>query len=222
MKTYLHTQDSKKLIIFFCGWGMDEKPFSILKTFSDVLYVYDYQTPDFCCDEIDFSKYEKIDLLAFSYGVYASAIAKFPESLKIDKRTAINGTLIPLHDKYGVPFKKFELTEKMNSETVVKFRERLFGGELAQEHFGIFEQNLPQRSAQSCTDELKGMKTYVPVYPIPQVDFDKVYVSKFDKCVPTQNQMNFWQMKTNTDIIELEHGHFPFYNYETLEELLLK
>lgn len=222
MKTYFLNNNSDKLILFFCGWGMDENPFSILKSKSDILYVYDYENPDFD-NTFDFSKYESVSLLAFSYGVYASGIAKLPENLKLEKSTAINGTLIPVDENYGVPLRQFELTEKMDSSTVVKFRQRLFGGEKAKEHFEIFEKNLPQRSAQSCTEELSGMKKYVPVLPIPQRKFDKIYIGLYDRCVPTRNQKNFWQKicqnNEGSNIIELETGHFPFYNYESIEEL---
>lgn len=222
MKLHLQSNDSENLILFFCGWGMDENPFSILKNNSDVLYVYDYMTPEF--PGFDFSKYKQVSLLAFSYGVYASGIAKLPDDLKFEKSTAINGTLIPVDENYGVPLRQFELTEKMDSSTVVKFRQRLFGGVKAKEHFEIFEKNLPQRSAQSCTDELSGMKKYVPVLPIPHRKFDKIYIGLHDRCVPTRNQKNFWhkicQNNEDSNIIELETGHFPFYNYKSLEELL--
>lgn len=218
MKLFLRNNNSKNLTIFFCGWGMDENPFSILKSSCDVLFVYDYENPNF--PEFNFSKYEKINLLAFSYGVYASSIAKLPSDLNIEKKVAINGTLIPVNDTYGVPLRQFELTEKMDSQTVVKFRERLFGGEKAKEHFELFEQNLTQRSAKSCTDELVGMKKYVPLFSALDKDFDKVYVAKYDRCVPTRNQINFWQNLKNKTIIELECGHFPFYNYDNIEELL--
>lgn len=197
---------------------MDENPFSILKSDSDVLFVYDYTTPDF--PDFDFSKYKQVSLLAFSYGVYASGIAKLPESLKLESSTAINGTLIPVDETYGVPLKQFELTEKMDSKSVVKFRERLFGGEKAKPHFQIFECNLPNRSAKSCTEELIGMKKYVPVFAMPDRKFDKVYIANRDRCVPTRNQKNFWQKQNFSNIIELETGHFPFYNYQSFEELL--
>lgn len=218
MKTYLRDNNSENLILFFCGWGMDENPFSILKSNYDILFVYDYTTPEF--PEFDFSKYKSVKLLSFSYGVYAGAIARLPESLKLDMRVAVNGTLLPVDDKYGVPLRQFELTEKMDSQTVVKFRQRLFGGEKAQEHFEIFEANLPQRSAQSCTKELLGMKKYVPLIQAGQKQFDKIYISLHDRCVPTRNQMNFWKKYDSSNIIELDTGHFPFYNYEKLEDLL--
>lgn len=219
MKLFLENNESKNLIIFFCGWGMDETPFSLLRNLSDVLYVYDYTTPDF--PEFDFSKYEKISLLAFSYGVYASAIAQLPNDLKIEKSVAISGTLVPVDNTYGVPLRQFELTEKMDSQSVVKFRQRLFGGEKAQEHFEIFEKNLPRRSAISCTEELVGMKGYVPKFGNVKRHFDKVFIAEHDRCVPTRNQKNYWvDFAAHKNVATLETGHFPFYNYKSLEEIL--
>lgn len=81
---------------------MDENPFSILNNTSDVLYVYDYTTPEF--DVFDFSAYKKVDLLAFSYGVYASGITNL-SNVKLNSCTAINGTLIPVDDRLGVPIR---------------------------------------------------------------------------------------------------------------------
>lgn len=218
MKIYLKDNNSEDLIIFFCGWGMDETPFSILRSSCDILFVYDYTTPDF--PKFDFEKYKTIYKLSFSYGVYAGAIAQLPSTLEIQKSVAINGTLMPVDDLYGVPLRQFELTEKMDSQSVVKFRERLFGGAKAKEHFEIFENNLPQRSAKSCTDELLGMKSYVPKMTPSDIKFDKIYIAEYDRCVPSRNQKNFWKKADVSNIIKLETGHFPFYNYETLDELL--
>lgn len=221
MKIQLRQNNSENLIIFFCGWGMDETPFSILKSNCDVLFVYDYKETNF--PEFDFSHYKNIKQLSFSYGVYAGAIAQLPSNVEIEKSVAINGTLVPIDNTYGVPVRQFELTEKMDSESVVKFRQRLFGGSKAEEHFNIFEHNLPQRSAKSCTEELIGMKNYVPFTPAEHKKFDKVYVAAHDRCVPTRNQKNFWNNlysnEHRPDIIELETGHFPFYNYESLDEI---
>lgn len=222
MRTYLRKNNSDNLIIFFCGWGMDETPFSILKSDCDVLFVYDYKETDF--PPFDFSQYKNIKQLSFSYGVYAGAIAKLPLDIHIEKSVAINGTLLPVDNTFGVPVKQFELTEKMDSQSVIKFRQRLFGGSKAEEHFNLFEQHLPRRSAQSCTEELIGMKTYVPFNIAEHKKFDKIYIANHDRCVPTRNQKNFWNNLYKNqhcpDIIELETGHFPFYNYESLDEIL--
>ena len=66
---------------------MDEKPFSVLENTDDILYVYDYTEPNF--PEFDFSKYKNVSLLAFSYGVYASGIAKLPSDAGSSSRARL-------------------------------------------------------------------------------------------------------------------------------------
>lgn len=212
MQTYLLQNNSKHLIVFFCGWGMDENPFLSLKTSADVLFLYDYETLDF---SFDFAPYENITLLAFSYGVYIAGLVqeKLP---KFNKKIAVNGTLIPVDDEFGVPVKKFMLSQKMDSETIVKFRERLFH---KKEDLEIFNQNLPQRTAQSCTDELKSIIIYFKSLRLPQMSFDTVITATNDKVIPTKNQLNFWKNKCACNTIEIENGHFPFYGYDCLEDL---
>lgn len=184
---------------------MDETPFSRIETESSILFLYDYENLDF---EFDFSAYEKKTLLAFSYGVYIAGLV-FDRLPKFDEKIAINGTLIPVDDEYGVPLKKFALSQKMDSDTIVKFRERLF---YRKEHLEIFNTLLPQRTAQSCTDELASIKKYFLSLPVPEMSFDRVYVGSFDKVIPTKNQLNFWKNKHACNTIEIEDGHFPFYS----------
>ena len=61
---WLNKKNNKKLIIFFNGWGMDEKIVSDLCAQNyDILTLFDYrtiETPDF-----DFSNYEKKYLIAW-------------------------------------------------------------------------------------------------------------------------------------------------------------
>ena len=212
MKQFLLKNNSKNLIVFFCGWGMDEKPFLVRESSQDVLFLYGYEDLGF---EFDFSPYENITLLAFSYGVCVAGLVadKIPN---VQKKIAINGTLIPIDDEYGVPVKMSLLTEKMDSKTIVKFRERLF---FNKEHFEIFNNNLPQRTAESCTNELVKMKEFFKSEEVSDLKFDKVYIGLHDRVVPTKNQINFWQKYPPSDIIEIEDGHFPFYSYKTLEAL---
>lgn len=212
MKQYFLDNNSNHLIVFFCGWGMDETPFSVLNTKSDVLFLYDYADLNL---EFDFSKYEKKTLLAFSYGVYVCGLVndRLPD---FDEKIALNGTLIPVDDEYGVPLKKFLLSAKMESDTIVKFRERLFYNK---EDLSLFNENLPQRSAESCTNELEAIKKYFTTLQLPEMSFDKVIVSSFDRVIPTKNQLNFWKNKSACNTIEIADGHFPFYSFKNLEEI---
>ena len=129
----------------------------------------------------------------------------------------MNGTLMAVDEEFGVPEKKFLLSMKMDETTVKKFRARLFYRE---NDLKTFEENLPQRNAKSCTDELLAVQEYVKKNPCPKCDFDTIYTGKYDKVIPVKNQKNFWQNKCSCTTIDLENGHFPFYGFESFEEII--
>src|SRR5699024_7135742 len=66
--------DKTRLLIFFCGFYTDENCFAEFdNNTSDILFIYDYSYLDF--EEIsyfDFSPYVEINLIAYSYGVFAA------------------------------------------------------------------------------------------------------------------------------------------------------
>ena len=50
--------------------------------------------------------------------------------------------------------------------------------------------------------------------------YDKALISSYDKIIPTKNQINFWQDKISIEM--LESGHFPYYNFESWNDILCK
>lgn len=212
MKTHFRNNNSEELILVLSGWGMDEKPFNTLETNTDILFLYDYSDLDF---EFDFSKYKKITLLAFSYGVFMAGYLKdiLPEfHLKI----AVNGTLKPVDEEFGIPRKIFTLTlENMTELTALKFREKLFSEKA---ELLMFNKNLPNRDMQSSKDELAALKNYFFENKDIDYEFDKVIIGENDRIIPTKNQKNYWQNHKN--ILNLEGGHFLFYKFDDFDELV--
>lgn len=219
MKTYLRknktTGDSEELILFFCGWGMDEKPFNPLKTSCDVLFVYDYA--DLALD-FDFSSYKRITLIAFSYGVFMAGFLKdvLPEC---DLKIAVNGTLKPVDDEFGIPHKIFTLTlENMTELTALKFREKLFADK---SELAIFNKNLPDRDMTSSKAELAALKSYFLANKNIEFEYDKVLIGEKDRIIPAKNQKNFWQSNNGQKIITAENeGHFSFYAFNDFDEII--
>ena len=213
MKQYFLDNKSNTLILFFCGWGMDEKPFKPLKTKYDMLLLYNYS--DLSLD-FDFSKYANIHLLSYSYGVFVAAM--FDKQLpQLTTKTALNGTLKPIDNSYGIPEKIFNLTmENMTLETAVKFRERLFNND---EQLQIFNKNLPLREVDDSLFELAQLKKYFQneVY----CSYDRVLIGEEDKIIPYKNQKRYWvELIKHADVKIIKGGHFPFYNYEFIEQLI--
>lgn len=193
---------------------MDEKPFSPIKSSADILFFYDYA--DLGLDfKIDFGNYKKITLIAFSYGVFMAALLK--NSLpQIDLKIAVNGTLSPVDDEFGIPEKIFRLTlENMTEFTALKFREKLFS---SKEHLSIFNKNLPNRDMQSSKAELSALKGYFLSNKNLDFDYDKVLISESDRIIPAKNQKAFWQNYKNVHTVD--SGHFLFYEFDDFSEIL--
>lgn len=220
MQTYFKDNSSEELILLFCGWGMDEKPFSPLNSSADVLFFYDYAD----LEEIKSlnksgialpKKYKKISLVAFSYGVFVAALLSdlLP---KMDLTVAVNGTLSPVDNKFGIPEKIFKLTlENMTELTALKFREKLFS---SKEHLSLFNKNLPNRDMISSKTELADLKRYFSDNKGIDFKYDKVFISEHDRIMPSNNQKNFWTQGENVHTIDA--GHFLFYAFEDFDEIL--
>lgn len=198
---WLNKTDSNKLIIFFNGWGMDEKIVSHLDCEDyDVIVFYDYNNLDI---DIDFSNYAEKYIIAWSMGVMTAILFDFGE---ITSSTAICGTPFAIDDNYGIPERIYNLTIRGFSETSSqKFMERMFIEKPEIETFS-------NRTFDSKLSELKQMLNYKPN---ESFQYTKAIVADSDKIIPTKNQLNYWQ----TPVI-INSGHCPFMLYSKWSELL--
>ena len=214
MKYKWLTQNYKNdnLIYFFNGWGMDESVLNILKKplNTDILMFYDYQNLEINNDVFDEClKYKNKYLISWSMGVMISTI--FANKLgKPDKKIAINGTIKPIDDNYGILKKIYDLTiNNFNQSSCEKFIKRMFVNNL--------NINLPIKPLDELKNELLSLKTYKGD---ENISFDLVYISEYDKIITSKNQLNFWKNR-NEKIVMLNCGHFPFFNFKSLNESLL-
>lgn len=213
---WLNKQNNNKLIVFFAGWSFDYNPFKVLSCKDyDILFVYDYNDiENFVCD---IENYQKKCLISWSMGVYtAYKLRKFlPE---FEKKIAVNGTVFPVDNDYGIPEKPFILTLKHAQKGLEgKFYRNIFDKE---SEFEKYKENSVRRSIENRVSELNKL------YEIIQTDekfyekyYDLAYISLKDKIIPTDNQRAFWS-KFDTKIHLLDSGHFPYYNFSAWNELL--
>lgn len=214
---WLNRQNNNKLIIFFAGWSFDFKPFEFLKCDDyDVLTVYDYG--DFALpDKSLWRDYCEVFLIAWSMGVYAAYRLRdiLPD---FDKKIAVNGTVFPVDNEFGIPEKPFLLTLKHAEKGLEgKFYQNIFN---KSDEYARYLKNPVERTIQNRVTELENL------YDMIKVDeksyekyYDIAYISKNDKIIPPENQIKFWT-KYETDFAELDSGHFPYYNFNSWKELL--
>ena len=211
---WLSKSGNKNLLIFFAGWSFDENPFGFLACDDlDVVVFYDYSELSF---DVDFSGYEKYYCVGWSMGVYVGALLR--EKLpKFDMVTALNGTSIPIDNEFGIPERTFDLTLKYAEEGLKgKFYQNVF---YDNEQLNRYWENSVQRSIENRVDELHSLKKLIKANTCNAKDFfNKAYVAKNDKIIPSKNQIRAWEI-LSVPIIELADGHFPFYNFRSWIEL---
>ncbi len=234
---WLNRSGNDKLILFFAGWGFDENPFKFLNCGEyDVLMFYDYNDLQF----IDIPDYKEINLIAWSMGVFVASLLR--EKLPpLNKKIAVNGTLFPVHDEWGIPVKIFELTLKHAQAGLQgKFYKNVFGT-----NFEQYAQNPVARTIENRVDELNSLYELIKNSPSVEASktfYDLVIVSDDDKIIPTNNQLAFWGKNSTPHLVvselkfasllsspsrgeeeyqnPIETGHFPFYNYQNWSDII--
>lgn len=215
----LNKYNNKNLIVFFAGWSFDEKPFGKLVCDGfDILFIYDYNELNLPKELENLQNYEHKYLLAWSMGVFvAYEFRKLFEDF--DYKIAINGTITPVDNEFGIPVKMFELTLKHAATGLAgKFYQNVFKNS---EEFEMYSKSPVQRTIENRVSELENLYNIIKTkdYKKAESFYDCAIVSDFDKIIPPKNQIASHQ-KNNEPIITLPFGHFPFYNFTSWSEII--
>jgi biotin synthesis protein BioG len=214
MQVYKRLKDGNKiLVLFFCGWGMDEKCISHIDSDNiDVMVFFDYRG-DISCPEINLSKYESVHVVAWSMGVWVANQLIGDISSEIDKKIAFCGSPCPVDDNYGIPLKIFDITlEGLKRTGTVKFFSRMLNG-LSDTNF-----HKPDRELEEQIEELNNLKVNSLKSELKEVKWNKVVIGMKDKIFPSANLMNYWDGKSI--IVKSDLPHYPFDQYDTWEKIL--
>lgn len=199
---WLNKNQNREIIVFFNGWGMDGSVVKHLQFDNyDVLMFYDYNTLDTDFDFPTLNFYEKRHLISWSMGVMTATLF----NIKYDSATAVNGTLKPIDNSFGIPEKIYDLTLKGFSEKgAERFIKNMFDTECP----------LPEvnRDFENRKSELFALKQYKAN---ENFKYSRVLISDNDKIIPTKNQIAFWNKEAN-----IKSGHCPFLLFKNWEELL--
>ena len=215
----LNKQNNKNLIVFFAGWSFDEKPFGKLVCDGfDILFIYDYNELNLPKELENLQNYKHKYLLAWSMGVFvAYEFRKLFEDF--DYKIAINGTITPVDNEFGIPVKMFELTLKHAVTGLAgKFYQNVFKNS---EEFEMYSKTPVQRTIENRVSELENLYNIIKMkdYKKAESFYDCAIVSDFDKIIPPKNQIASHQ-NNNELIITLPFGHFPFYNFTSWSEII--
>jgi biotin synthesis protein BioG len=208
---WLNQQNNSSLILFFNGWGMDANAVSSLTGDGfDLLEINDYSTfnPMPAVHE-----YEQTILIAWSLGLIAAARS----GIKADLAIAINGTLRPIDDKFGIPPAIFQGTiDNWHERGRNKFNRRMCGD---RETLAHFNSTPPMRSIEAQRQELIAIRDSIRAAAEPTNIFDVAIISSGDRIVPPTAQNAYWR-EQKTAIIELNAPHYLFNRWNSWEELI--
>lgn len=189
---WLARGNSSDLILVFSGWALGAAPFVGLTGATDVLLVEDYTTLE-VLPELE--AYDRVSLLAFSFGVASAAHWLAEAGSKVDRKVAVAGTLYPADAAKGIAPDTVRATaEGLTPATFAKFCRRagLDGPE-------------PQIDIDAARAELLAI---VDRGSAPNPGFDRVWIPTRDRIIPTRAQAAAWA--GHPDAREVEGGHVPF------------
>lgn len=266
---------SNRLILFFAGWGMDEKPFLHLSGCEyDIIILYNYTNFNlrFCsplnCTETDmhpncpiyrtFKRYSSINVVAFGYGVWVAALIfdKYLRHLevksrfrtfrllkKISKTVAINGTLCPVSNIWGMPQEVFnntlatlgkEVNANIYTYNTSACINKYNGNMLAhnEELLLKYKEVAPHRGLEDVYNELVAIKENYTF--CNSLFWNKIIICNNDTVIPANNQERFWseyemgidrnnRLSFNAQDFTIEKQdapHFPFFSWKNWGEIL--
>ncbi len=246
---WLNKEGNNKLILFFNGWGMDEGVVKHLDCEAyDILMFYDYNTLDTDFDWDLLNIYSEKNLIAWSMGVMVCSCLAPSLTLPLGEglRVAINGTLKPIDEEYGIHPKIYDLTIKgFNEKGRDRFIDSMFYGEsiphpipLPKER-EICEQHSELIALKEICNSIQPLTRH-SVTPSPaRGEGMEPMSSEFSTCVapPARGEgmvlYNKVFISNNDKIIptksqiafweiepNLEGGHCPFFQFKKWSELL--
>lgn len=214
---WLHSNKMGQLVVFCNGWGMDRNPIAHLKAINfDVLMLYDYRTLDLPSHFLDELKaYHTVHLVGWSMGVWAGQSLFQEMRDRFVRKIAINGTLCPIDDRFGIPRKIFyDTLEVFDLSTRMKFYKRMCR---ERTNYKFFLSNKPGRDLASQKEELELLAERVGCAGSEGAIFDEIVISDADWVIPTENQKKFWK---GFSVRNLQGFHYPFLSWQSWDHLL--
>jgi pimeloyl-[acyl-carrier protein] methyl ester esterase len=214
-KIWLNKSSNTTCILFFNGWGMDENAVKHLNTEGyDVCMFNDYSTLNGIGE--DFENYSSIVLVAWSLGVFAASQILAGNAISFAKSIAINGTLNPVNEQFGIPPEIFVNTlNTWNERNRTKFNLRVAGGMQA---YKSLESVFPARTVENQQDELRFIYQETLNRDLSVFQFDTAIIGTGDLIFSPENQQNYWKGKSK--IIEMNIPHFPFAAFGSWKEII--
>ena len=211
MQYFFQNHNSSNLIVFFAGWGCDYNQFVNLHDKVDVLILYDYQNLEL---DFDFEKYQHIDLIAYSAGVFVSCLLSDKIS-NIRKKIALCGNPYLFDEVLGISAKNIQVLQNISLDNYLDFRKKYMV--FSEEEYEKYNKLQSLRSIESCQSELSFLqKIYQENKDKLSPNFDKAVVAENDLLFNVAAQKNFYKNKL---IVIKNARHHIFFHFNSFEEI---
>lgn len=205
-----------KLILFFNGWSFDHHVVDHLD--SSGFYVactdsYHKHLNNDYFNNLNFDLYDKIYIVAWSFGVAIAYRWWQQTHIKIEKFIALNGTLTPVDNHCGLSVRGCRLTIKNWSlENRAVFNRRIFNDQTS-----ILPDFISNRNIDDQKHELQYLYDAFLEFNYPKDNMITAVVGANDLIFSTKNMLNFWGH--NAIMID-KMPHFPFDYFQSWNQII--
>jgi hypothetical protein len=217
-------QGKNRLILVLNGFAMDPRPLSGLEIpeNADLVILGTYHDLGILnSDELAILSYPRVDVVAWSLGVWVFGQIGDKIVRKLGTRVAVNGTLRPLDAKLGIPPAIFALTrERFGLSTRGDFYRRVCSDPQTEAWFLALQ---PERTAEDQALELAFLHEELLAEKAPRSPgglFHTAFVGSRDQIFPVASQERFW--KGHVVLKVLDAGHYPFGRWSNWDDLFFE
>lgn len=220
MKTFIQRKEcNRKLIIMFSGWGTYENSFIPLcnDDFDFVLlHNYSIDAPLIVPEN---KAYDKIILIGWSLGVWATEYYLPQIGISPDISIAVNGTPTPIDDIYGIKVSVFEhMLSNISEEYINDFHLRMFGDKMT---YNANKDRLPKKTVESYYEEIRWLYNRIMEQTEPSIKWDYALYSTHNQIFPPENMKNYWSRHKETKLITLHSlPHYIFHKWNSFADFI--
>ena len=191
---WLSRSGTQEVLLVFGGWALGPTPFQGLSGDADILFVDDYTRMDNPLS--DLAQYDRVTLIAFSFGVASAAHWLTQTGLQPDRLVAVSGTLSPADAEHGIAPDMIRATaDQLSTASFAKFCRRA----------GL-DGSAPAVDIDAARAELFAV---IERGAAPDRNFDRIWIPQRDRIIPTRAQQAAWAGQQDA-VREISAPHVPF------------
>lgn len=209
---FLHTEpDNTRLILVFTGWSTGpETGKRIDMPGWDVAVAHDFT--ELSLDTSFLDRYYTVYLFAWSLGVFAATRVLPPQ--RITAAFAINGTVNPVDDSFGISRAIYDGTAAgLDARNLLKFRLRMMSDRASYEAAvaeNMFESAPDDERIESLRRQLVSIRQDADSVrdDTHNMPWTRAYISRHDRIFTPENQKRAWSRDPDVETVELEEAHY--------------